>query len=50
MWLYNVAALAVLLYASLGLALSAVGLWPATILHAALAVWCVVGLQAASED
>jgi len=49
MCFYNMAALGVLLYASLGLKLSAVGLWPAVALHAALAVWCVVRLQAAIE-
>jgi hypothetical protein len=44
MLLYNTAAVAVLLYAGLGLKLSAIGLWPAVVLHVALALWCVVRL------
>jgi hypothetical protein len=45
MLLYDAAAVAVLAYSSLGLKLSAIGLWPAVLLHAALALWCVVCLQ-----
>ena len=40
MLLYDLAAAAVLLYAGLGLKLSAMGLWPAVLLHLALAAWC----------
>jgi hypothetical protein len=47
MLLYNVAALSVLVHAGLGLKLSAVGLWPAVLLHLALAVWCIACLRQA---
>jgi len=39
--LYNTAVAAVLAYAGIGLGLTGVGIWPAVLLHAALAVWCL---------
>jgi hypothetical protein len=44
MLLYNVAASMVLAYAGVGLGLSGVALWPTVVIHAAMAVWCVLRL------
>jgi hypothetical protein len=41
MFLYNVAVAALLAFAGVGLGLRGIALWPAVILHAAMAVWCV---------
>jgi hypothetical protein len=45
MTFYNLAAVAVFMFAGLGLGLRGVALWPAVILHAAMAVWCVTCLR-----
>jgi len=45
MLLYNVAVAALLAFASVGLALHGVALWPAVVLHSAMTVWCVACLR-----
>ena len=45
MLLYNCAVAAVLAYASVGLGLHGIALWPAVILHAVIAVWCIACLK-----
>ena len=42
MVLYDIGAVAILLYAALGLGLTGVLLWPAALLHVAMAVWGIL--------
>jgi hypothetical protein len=46
--LYNIAAAVVLSYAGVGLRLFGTGLWPAFVLHVAMAVWCLTDLKTKS--
>ena len=45
MVLYNVATVAVLAFVGIGFGLQGVALWPAVVLHAAMAVWCIACLR-----
>jgi hypothetical protein len=36
----------VLAYTALGMRLSGIGLWPAVVLHIAMAIWCFACLRA----
>ena len=42
---YNVTVALILLYALLGLSMSALGLWPVTIIHFTMGIWCLVVLR-----
>ena len=45
MLMYNIPATAVLAFAGIGLGLHGIALWPAVVLHAAMAIWCIVCLR-----
>ena len=45
MLMYNIAATAVLAFAGIGLQLHGVVLWHAVVLHAVMAIWCIVCLR-----
>ncbi len=45
MLIYNLVATAVLAFAGIGLRLHGVALWPAVVLHAVMAIWCIVCLR-----
>jgi len=52
MLMYNIPATAVLAFAGIGLGLHGVALWPAVVLHAVMAIWCIMTLlrtQAAAQ-
>src|SRR5256885_15448091 len=44
MLMYNIPATAVLAFAGIGLGLHGIVLWPAVVLHAVMAIWCIVCL------
>jgi hypothetical protein len=44
MLFYNFAAVAIFLFVGLGARLVGIALWPAAMLHAAMAVWCATSL------
>ena len=50
MLMYNIVATAVLGFAGIGLGLRGVALWPAVVLHAAMAVWCVACLRRGPQN
>jgi len=45
MLVYNIGVVLIILYAALGLQLLGIVLWPAVLLHMAMAVWCIVKLK-----
>lgn len=45
MLFYNAAAVGILMYVALGIGETGVGTWPAIVLHAALAAWCLASVR-----
>ena len=50
MLIYNLVATAVLAFAGIGLGFVGIALWPAVVLHAAMAVWCVACLRRGPQN
>ena len=50
MLVYNVAVAAFLAYSGTGLGLGGVALWPAVIVHAAMAIWCAACLRRSLQN
>ncbi len=50
MLMYNIVATAVLAFAGIGLGLHGVALWPAVVLHAAMALWCLACLRCSPRN
>ena len=50
MLMYNIPATAILAFAGIGFGLHGVALWPAVVLHAAMAVWCVACLRRGPQN
>jgi len=44
MLMYNIPATALLAFAGIGLGLHGIALWPAVVLHAVMAIWCITTL------
>jgi hypothetical protein len=50
MLMYNIVGTAVLAFAGIGVGLHGIALWPAVVLHAAMAVWCVACLRRGPQN
>lgn len=50
MLMYNIVATAVLAFAGIGLGLHGVALWPAVVLHGAMAAWCGACLRRGAQN